>query len=49
LRLCCRGRAEGRTRSGRLRSGVASIAFISARVSHPTGGGMDFFDAMARM
>jgi hypothetical protein len=32
-----------------LRSGVASIASISALVSHPTGGGIDLFDAIARM
>jgi len=25
------------------------MASISALVSHPTGGGMDFFDAMARI
>jgi hypothetical protein len=25
------------------------MASISALVSHPTGGGMDFFDGMARM
>ena len=32
-----------------LRSGTASMASMSALVSHPIGGDTDFFDAMARI